>query len=76
MSTSTKTALKTAAKPLLTLQAALRSKDAPAVASFLMADLSAANALHESLLDIIAAQAKQIQSFRGLASLAIGLGPR
>lgn len=66
----------TPTKPPLTLQAALRSKDAPAVASLFMADLAAANALHESLLEIIAAQAKQIQSLRGLASLAIGQGPR
>ena len=76
VSTSTKTALKAPAKPPLTLQAALRSKDAPAVASFLMADLAEASALHKSLLEIIAAQTKQIQLFRGLASLAIGQGPR
>ena len=76
MPTPTKTARKTAAKRPLTLQAALSNNNAPAVASLFLADLSAANALHESLLNIIAAQAKQIQSFRGLASLAIGQGPR
>ena len=71
-----KSVRKTASKPPLTLQAALRSKDSTAVATLLLADLAAANALHESLLGIIAAQAKQIQGFRGLASLAIGQGPR
>lgn len=80
MSTPTKTAARKTApakpSPANALQNAMRSRDTTAVATLLMADLAEASALHESLLDIIAAQARRIQSFRGLCSLAIGQGGR
>ena len=84
MNAPTKTAVrkpaarKTAAKPSpsMTLQAAMRSKDTDAVASIMLAQLEEANDLAASLSAVISAQARQLQSFRGLASLAIGQGPR